>query len=292
MLKTLTVVLKGGLGNQLIQYFTGLNIARELNCDLVLDTSWYARSIERNGLLSKRYYSLTSYRFGDEIHEESLFHWRNSPRTERFIRFVPKEIGHWLGVVEEFDGTTSTRRKKLLTFGHWIDKPRLPSMEQARSLLVDGLKSPSSDYLELAEQMEEEGITAVHIRLQDYVNFQEVYGEFSIDYLRMALKSSKEAKTNNSQLWLFSDDPELASEIMRSIRTPDKVVDESYELSDAENLALMSHATTLIGSNSTFSWWSAYSSCREKAEIFFPKMYTTSKKFKETGLFVNTWNYI
>ena len=39
----ITVKIVGGLGNQLFGYAAGLSLARQLNCPLFLDTSWFSR---------------------------------------------------------------------------------------------------------------------------------------------------------------------------------------------------------------------------------------------------------
>jgi len=65
MTKTLRMIVKGGLGNQLFQYFAGRELSDETERKLVLDLSWYRRNVHKNGLLNQRNFMLNQYKFAE-----------------------------------------------------------------------------------------------------------------------------------------------------------------------------------------------------------------------------------
>jgi len=53
------VSLMGGLGNQLFQYATGLDLAKKNSVDLALDLSWFSRRFRRSSGLTLREFELS-----------------------------------------------------------------------------------------------------------------------------------------------------------------------------------------------------------------------------------------
>jgi hypothetical protein len=285
--KTLNLILRGGVGNQLFQYFAGVELARQQERILVIDNSWYQRRIHLNGMLDARKYELDSYSFEENLVKTTKIKLQNDPRIERLSKAMPRWIGLSLGQVEELQSMERSSRRKLTTFGHWINQDFIPNHKMAHELLIGGLRSASSTYSSLVSEMNAREIAALHIRLGDYLKFKDVYGTTGSDYYRKVLSSEE---LRGQEIWLFSDYPDSALEILAGESRIDRVVTNEYALSSAETIALIAHAKNIVASNSTFSWWAGYIS--QNSQVFFPKQYMVGLETRRTGLFVPEWTYL
>jgi hypothetical protein len=120
-----------------------------------------------------------------------------------------------------------------------------------------------------------------------------VYGVTSKSYYLDAIRALENALNGNpSEVWLFSDDPLAATEILSSYVNIDKVINDSFGLGEAESIALISESSGIVGSNSTFSWWASYLSKSEKTRVVMPKEYMRGTLMKDTGLYVSEWLYL
>lgn len=295
MQNRLTVGLKGGMGNQLFQYFAASELSRLNSRELVLDISWYRRNVHANGLLSPRQFMLDQYSFSKDLTISEDFNWKNSPLTERILRRIPNQVALHTGVAFELERGAGVPRflSNVYVSGHWIKNPILPPRETLRDFLVQKISSPSSNYLRLRRELQRKRIIAVHIRLGDYLHFQEVYGVTSASYYLEAIKKLDNLNSDNSStVWLFSDDPLGATKMLSQYYKIDKVIDESHGLCEAESIALMSESSAIVGSNSTFSWWAGYLSKSELTKVVMPKQYMRGILMKETGLYVSDWLYL
>jgi len=291
----LTIGLKGGMGNQLFQYFAAEEFSRLSERELVIDTSWYEREVHSNGLLNPRKFTLNQYSFHKDLRITNDFNWRNSPLTERIFRRIPIRFGISAGIAYELKRGSNIPQllSNVYISGHWIRNPILPPREELREMLVENIVSPSSGFIQLRKVLQNRKIISVHIRLGDYLNFQEVYGVTSKSYYIDAIRALENAlKGNPSEVWLFSDDPLAATEMLSSKLKIDKVINESFGLSEAESIALISESSGIVGSNSTFSWWASYLSKSEKTKVVMPKQYMRGTLMKDTGLYVSEWLYL
>ncbi len=97
----------------------------------------------------------------------------------------------------------------------------------------------------------------LHIRLGDYIKNQETIGVLSKDYYSKSLDLVRQ-HFPRSPLWVFSDDPEQASTYLGStLGEPFRIIEQPTESTAAEAMMLMSLGSSIITSNSTFSWWAA-----------------------------------
>ena len=108
----------------------------------------------------------------------------------------------------------------------------------------------------------------VHIRLGDYKD-ENAFGVLPPEYYTSAIQrlfhSDKYGK-----IWIFSDEPDLASEMFRSA-IPNEVrwIHNEGE-SAAQTLEIMRHGKGYVIANSTFSWWAAFLSHTADPEVIAP----------------------
>jgi len=119
------------------------------------------------------------------------------------------------------------------------------------------LVDPSINYIDLLNKAQQIKPIFVHVRLGDYLNFPDFYTILPEFYFLDSLKFLN--LNGNSEIWLFTENfnearryyPELVEKV-------DRVVDKEGGLSDPESFKLLSEATKLVASNSTFSMWAAW----------------------------------
>ena len=126
----------------------------------------------------------------------------------------------------------------------------------------------------LIKRTEINGI-AIHIRRGDYLNSQHhIHGALSGDYYTKAIKELTE-KYGKQMIMIFTDSPEvlLHEPWLQSINKND--IQISVTEDPWETLTEMASYSSIICSNSTFSWWAAFLGAQKG--IILP-----SKWFRET----------
>jgi hypothetical protein len=110
---------------------------------------------------------------------------------------------------------------------------------------------------------------AVHVRLGDYKN-EPTIGILSKGYYEKAIKNIL-SEGQFGAIWLFSDELELAKEIITNCSAlPVRMIPTVNE-SAAATLEVMRFCKGYVIANSTFSWWGAFLSHTPNAPVIAPK---------------------
>ena len=123
-----------------------------------------------------------------------------------------------------------------------------------------------SKYIEIAHRAKP---LVIHLRLGDYL-LDDERGIPDLDYYHSAIAWQK-AKNNFNEIWIFSDDLELAKTRLNDLSESSIKWFQKINNSDAETFELMRHGHAFIIGNSTFSWWAAYLSYSENPEVVAPE---------------------
>ena len=129
------------------------------------------------------------------------------------------------------------------------------------------IESPEvSRYMNLADR---EKPLAVHVRLGDYKN-EPTIGVLSKEYYEKAIENIL-SEGQYGAIWLFSDELELAGEIIAKCSAlPVRMIPTVNE-SAAATLEVMRFCKGYVIANSTFSWWGAFLSYTPNASVIVPK---------------------
>lgn len=130
------------------------------------------------------------------------------------------------------------------------------------------LKSPSEKLLKWIELIELQKPIIVHVRLGDYRNEDDI-GILSPNYFQRALNNPV-LDDISKNVWVFTDEPstiDVRDYVPSRYRT---MLFEDTSLSSSETLELMRHGLAYVISNSTFSWWAAYLSYNRQCPRFMP----------------------
>lgn len=256
-MKTLRIILSGGLGNQLFQYAAGRALAERSGAELVLDTisgfkddHFYKRTFELNvfeGL--KRW---------PRVKQPSMKAWLwLRLRRYRSARFSAR----MLGVIDEpLDGSVLPQpdrmREGALFMGFWQDEAYFREIRQhlLEELRMEGAPEPA-------------GAVAIHFRRINYTRGVGAdYFEAAIDAMRQRLPGAF--------FHLFTDDPAWGADFVKTRK--DFCLRSHADQSALADFQQMSRFKHFIIANSTFSWWAAWLAESKGSHIIAPSPDTWS----------------
>ncbi len=154
----------------------------------------------------------------------------------------------------------STNNMNFRLFGYWQN---ISLANEIRYRLSELLKSPPIDAI------------ALHVRRGDYLSKQhDLHGALDGRYYLKALEKLNQ-KRSNQKIVIFTDSPEIVKQEEWIQLLNSSKVSFSDSIDPWETLMEMARYSTIICSNSTFSWWAAF--IGEDREVFMPDLW-----FKDT----------
>jgi len=259
----LQVFLRGGLGNQLFQYSTGLYLSEKFDKELVLRTDLLPLSKDVVGGISRWPEQISGFRHSG-ILSKKVDQPENS--TNLFSKYMQgmRMLGDWVPSLSSrinwLSSETTARLPDRLDriaiinsyapFKEMALENRIKLREQLTSLVA-----PSENFLSMRSDLEQHRPIIVHIRRGDYVGLERLYGDLDPKYYLEGLGYMK-AQINTEKTWIFSDSPEEVPRELAVSLEAERVIGPADIPCPLENLVLMSLGTAIIAANSTFSWWS------------------------------------
>ena len=250
-----SVRLYGGIGNQLFQYFAGLNLSFKKSATFQIDFRWLEhQNIDLNSTILK-------FRFVDNF-GVTIFNVDNPLRykMERLKTAVVRKLpglGKLTGInapENPFYSEFNFGKGDVDLRGYYQS---YKYFQETTSLIfpecIDwGLSDPSKTYLSKITDPIFSNFIAIHIRGKDYLNNRN-YETLDANYYARTLKNAIKDSNLQSTIIVFTDDDIYAKQIMDSINY--KYYFAPSGLNAVETLSLMSNAQLLIAANSTFSYW-------------------------------------
>ncbi len=298
----LHVFLRGGLGNQLFQYSTGLAFSSNAGKQLVLRTDLLPMKQDSIGGVSR-----WPNQISDFIHEGTVRFETSQPEgaTNVMGKLMQLErlVGDAVPALPRLFGHLASESK--LRNGDIINPAGLSAINsyaaikelgvKQRSALRDQIRSvvnPSTTYLELSKEISSEPVVAVHVRQGDYIGLEHIYGKGSSAYYGQALALALDhANISKRKIWLFTDSPDqLGKDLLTTVK-PERILGPQDLERPIETLGLMSQTNCLIAANSSFSWWVALLTS-EGTPVYAPHISKAKvNNFDQTEL-VSDWNVI
>jgi hypothetical protein len=139
--------------------------------------------------------------------------------------------------------------------------------EVYRKISLIRVLNPSVNLQKLEKHFQSNYVIAVHVRLSDYVN-EPTIGVLDKKYYEKALE--KITNLRGKEIWLFSDDPKSALELMPSRIRDNCTSIMDFGLTSSEEWQLMRYADEFFISNSTFSWWAARLAFKSQVKVYAP----------------------
>jgi hypothetical protein len=262
-----TVVLGGGLGNQLFQYFAGLYVARRTNSQLQVDSTF--SQLGRTGHFDwidvlqlpgcqTATYSRYSLNFILAFLRRS---WRGLlarvfKTQERQLKYLHQYRSSEVG----YDSMVDLLQPPITVMGYFQTWRFFHALKLAALAPEVKMKRVSDWYLQKSELLEGQGrVLGVHVRKGDYLANPRI-GVLPASYYAEAVLALTERQLTWDAVWVFSDDVPGAKNELSSVLTGFSnvyFVEPPVDYHSFESLALMSKTSALVIANSTFSWWAA-----------------------------------
>ena len=261
--KQLNVFLRGGLGNQLFQYSTGLAISKRYEKDLILRADLLPLYEDAIGGISRWPNQISA--FG---HSGTIRAFGNQPTggtnaTGKLMQFLRtagdlnSRIFHNMGWLSAEN--MSAKRPSELHSINYVNsyspyKDLAAENRMQLSKEINSIFEPTAEFLRLSTEIMEKPTTVVHIRQGDYLNLENIFGTLTTGYLTQALERV-DLTSKSQRVWLFTDSPNKLQDSFLSILRPERIIGPADLERPIENLVLMSKGTAIVAANSTFSWW-------------------------------------
>lgn len=257
------VFLRGGLGNQLFQYSTGLFFSQEFGKRLILRPDLLPETQDSIGNVSRWPNQIAEFQHSGEVRVNSF-----QPRDKTNL------FGKMMQAMRTFGDNFPQASESLGWLTGELRTPELPKYKNRVSVInsyvpykhlawsnrnrirseIQTLSEPSCAFVKLLAQLQTLRPTIVHVRQGDYANLKHIYGEPKIEYYASAL-TLLASKKKTSQVWIFTDSPEKIPPVILETIEPHLIVGPNSVSRPIENLILMSNADAIVAANSTFSWW-------------------------------------
>ena len=251
-------ILQGGLGNQLFIYMAALHNFTQENRGSTI--SLVSSELDRAG--TKRKLEITEFNLNlpvvfSRLSSIQRFRLRFTRRLARVLSVnFQTRLGFYISPEVGFDKQLLRLARGSYISGYFQSWKYSSSIGAIHFLKNLTLKSESELFRKLKQEILREEPLVIHIRRGDYVNYASTFGLLSINYFDSAVKRYlKEFGQRN--VWVFSDDITINLQVPVDWNVS-KYVTSLNGLSPAETLKLMSLGSSIITSNSSFSWWSAY----------------------------------
>lgn len=282
------VKLKGGLGNQMFQYATGLAASSILGEELKLDATGYddPRYINAD---TPRQYRLFPFNPSAGIATPNEVKMYKYPfgifsKAKRFavLRVLKRHYS-------DYDPSFFKKYHKYIE-GYFQSEKNFINIKD-RVLKEYTLKKEFESEVFLAEKKKID-ITksvSVHIRRGDYVSdpkTKSAHGVCSEEYYKQAIDIMR-TKVRTPIFYFFSDDIEWVKKEFGE-HADFKYVSNS-KLEDYEELMLMASCAHNIIANSSFSWWGAYLNQNSNKIVVAPKKWVNKVPDPHPNIIPEGW---
>ena len=289
--KQSTLILVGGLGNQLFQYFYTCWLLKSKPFAINLNLGDPRRSdsgypdifsfkidnlqvISPNNALRPLKKWTTKFLLVISSHGKSDFKGRLFFSFIDFLNLLYSFFGEFDSLIHIADGVGYfENRKKIGTPKYIIGN--FHSFKWVSELGIDYVRGrliPKDDSLWLKsmnQEFRQNNPVIVHIRRGDYLGISNL-GHLSVNY-HFDLMNEKLINNDDVYFVVFSDDPEFIREILPpELSSVTKIVTANEEGS-AINLLAMSLGKNFILSNSTFGWWAAFMAGFDDTSVIVPR---------------------
>ena len=277
------VILRGGLGNQLFQYFAALNFSEKNGQKLILNLSWFENYKSNE---SPRFYELPELVDTTQILTEKtnvLKFGFLDQLTKSNIRpaFLISEDNFSKGL------EVLSKKRNFYLSGYFQEKKFFDSYLKNLDNIIK-LRNQNKIFDQTKNELLNDFKVALHLRLGDYLEIDHFH-ILSQNYIRECI-SQIESELAISKVLVFTDSPDLASRFLPAIDGVSFYILPKSSLTSAETMLLLSEFEYLLLSNSSFSWWAGALSRSSGNTVYAPfsKSSTSASNFIP-GLCLDSW---
>lgn len=284
---SISVLLQGGLGNQLFQLVAGmyLNLNQDRNvkfCDSLLG----APRFRTNPAFSPRDLMIADLILEDEKSNVS----RESIRLRELLaRFKPE---YWIRETDDWNEILDNVNSRTRFIDGYFQKFEL--VDAVSGLLLGRLRA--SEAFRILIPDESINRVGVHMRFGDYLNNAETrkfHGLTDISYYINATQLLLK-RLECKEVVIVSDDPERAFKALTSQIEAKNVHFYCSEGTDElTDMATLSHSAGIVISNSSFSWWAGWlGSTLTGADVVAPAPWLAKPSKLDLEIICPTWSVL
>jgi len=280
----LKVRLFGGLGNQLFQYFAGLDLSLKIGSRLRVDARWIEASYSQDESDIRDFRFLKDTEIITKIESGGMnfilerLKTKIAGKSQAAAKFLALYVPNNPGFIEFIDLEPAVELR-----GYFQSHRYFENVNKNHNLQDWSLKIESQLFLETRRELDSAPFIAIHVRGGDYLNKTNIYHKLGARYYLESLKYLR-GKIGDIKVLVFSDDAEYA----RNYFDPDAGFEFLNQdgLRASEAMILMSLAKGIIIANSTFSYWAAILSVTEL--IVAPKHWYEKTK-NDDNFYPSSW---
>jgi hypothetical protein len=276
----ITVILQGGLGNQMFQFATAKALALRLDTELILDLSFFnlhkdkawcrpyglnvfnhTATIKKNGFNRNKYIiylfpTLKKYKIGKRILSTLDVYCDDKFQSRKFLSL---RNGTTLFGYFPNENFFSQYRNEILSEFSYKE-----TLNNACQQIVDDISLCNA--------------VSIHIRRSDYLNsqFSKIFTHCSVEWYDHSIQYIRN-RVDSPVFYFFSDDMEWVKENFSSTENA-HFVDINKDSDAYTDMRLMSFCKHNIIANSTFSWWGAWLNLNPDKIVIAPKNYYQDEK--------------
>jgi hypothetical protein len=269
-MKSVTVALQGGLGNQMFQYALGRTLSLRLGLPLTLDLAMLRI---RTATQPPRRYELGRFRLaGPRLRDRPLWLARAGDSAARWL--ASRGIGSMCFVNEAslaFQPEALQVSGPCRLEGYWQSERYFEAMATELREDFTFQQAPDAHSAGYESRLRAVKSVGLNFRRTDFVE-SPFHGTCSENYYTAALERVVERLGRDIELFIFSDDMEWCRKNVR-YSLPTTYVDWEGMDHTSEDLRLMSACRALVMANSTFSWWAGWLNPRPDKLIIAPRQW-------------------
>lgn len=292
----ITVILSGGLGNQMFQYALGRALQVRRKDRMQLDLTY---------LLDKRLhevyrdYALDIFAVDPDLTMAShlfrafpaLLRAPGRRRIERVLR--KRNLEHIDESGFRYDpGILNRNAANISLCGYWQSPKYFEDMPETIRRDFSFRAPLSAEGRRLATSIAECNSVGVHIRRGDYVSVAsaiEGHGFMGIEYYRRAIGYLRE-RLPDLHLFVASDDLAWCRANLTEFGAPATLLDHTPPRNKiAEDLNLLSQCRHFVISNSSFGWWGAWLSRNPGKMVVCPARWCKNPALEPEDLVPESW---
>lgn len=277
-----TVVIKGGMGNQMFQYAFGKSLSKKNNIKIIYDTNYYLKNKTRK-------LELLNLNINEkEIENKKIF---NNENINNFIKKITLRK-----IIKEENNLNFKKieyEKNTIYDGYWQSEKYF---KEIRNEIIKKFSLNKNNQKILNEKIncykiQKNQTISIHIRRGDYLSNNsalEIHGLMQLGYYYESINKIINLKNyKDPNIIVFSDDIIWCKENIK-LKYKTVFIEPSHQNSSID-LHLMSKCRDNIIANSTYSWWGAWLNESNHKVIVAPKKWFNSSIIINNDIYPKDW---
>ncbi|QNM86252.1 alpha-1,2-fucosyltransferase [Polaribacter pectinis] len=264
------VSINGGLGNQMFQLAFGSIIAKKNNSKLVLDKSFFNED-KKDPNCAFRSFDLDIF----NIRYKELSTLKKSVISKIINKFFTKKNNTYREPSFDFNSEALRLKSPVSIYGYFQSYKYFVGYEGfVKSIFTFPKDKIGPQNHQILNEIIANKSISIHIRRGDYVNdskTNKTHGTCSLDYYYQAIEEITKNKTNNYNLYFFSDDIDWVKEKFNIINISKNYISNNTAQNSWIDMFLMSNCKHNIIANSSFSFWGAWLNSNPNKKVIAPK---------------------